>query len=329
VRCRADVAVKLQLIRMLAQYGFSCEVRSPGDSWTPLLAAVEQGLLELVKALVELGARLSADRHLGFTPLHLACQMGHWHLLPCLTAAMQGQYARVAAWGPSPQYVSLNLVDAYGRTALDIALLRYFNNPLPSCAQEARPAEEQKAVDILREFVHRTPPKDPGLVCGWELLRVLRFLDALPSKKGAGNQQLFGVEWDGSLLQRDVSEDGMKSRSWRSGSGSSGGRLGSDTPEAAHLGNDTQALLQAARLLVHAGVQTKKLPQDLVQPPAAVPQKPPPSEAEGRAHGADGSGIKEAIASFGGSLRLRRTRGPKYSPIEPDDAGESSADDGL
>merc|ERR1719217_1378086 len=163
VRGRGSIANKIGLINSLARFGFSADARSPVDSWTPLLAAVDLGNLELVSALCKLGARLSADRQLGFTPLHLACQMAQWHLVPLLSESMTGQYNRVAAWGPSPQYVSLNLVDSYGRTALDIALLHYFANPLP-CSSESSSgktpnsgSDRQKAVDILREFVHRSP----------------------------------------------------------------------------------------------------------------------------------------------------------------------------
>merc|ERR1719221_2343356 len=116
--------------------------------------------------------------------------MEHWRLVPVLAEAMHGQHARVAAWGPSPQYVSLSLVDAYGRTSLDIALLRYFNSPLPPGLAEpagktpSLGSENQKAVHVLREFVHRAP-QEPSTVCGWELLRVLRLMDVLrlPSKK--------------------------------------------------------------------------------------------------------------------------------------------------
>lgn len=327
VRCRAELSVKLRLIRTLAQYGFPADVRSPLDSWTPLFAAVELGSLVLVEALVKLGARLSADRHLGFTPLHLACQMGHWHLLPALTAAMQGQYARVAAWGPSPQYVSLNLVDAYGRTALDIALLRYFSESAAECcagssssgcggrAATSQSTEQQKAVDILREYVHRrSPAKDPGLVCGWEPLRVLRFLDALPGRKAEG-KQMWGVDWEGSLLKGDGAAE----------EAAQGEKL---------CNSDLEELLQAVRLLVQVGVQTKKLPQDLVQPPTAQRLQGGGAMAEWAASGSGSAsssgncgGIKEALAAFGG--RLRHDRGPKYSPIEPEDAAESSADDGA
>merc|ERR1712079_957772 len=60
-----SLATKLSLISTLARYGFTADVRSTVDGWTPLLAAVELGSLELVAALTKLGARLTADRHVG------------------------------------------------------------------------------------------------------------------------------------------------------------------------------------------------------------------------------------------------------------------------
>jgi len=358
VRSRADIQVKLRLVELLHQYGFAVDVRSPVDSWTPLLAAVELGCLALVEELIKFGARLSAERHLGFTPLHVTCQMGHWHLIPLLTVTMCGQYARVAAWGPSPQYVSLNLVDAYGRTALDIALLRYFGHPLPAGLGEQPTgkalnhlgSEGQKSVDILREFVHRNPPKDAaGLVCGWELLRVLRFLEALPSRKVAG-PHLWGADCEGSSLPREgVSADDdlqyFKCQPSSSSSSSHGAGL-----EDSWLYRDLEELLQAVRLLVQVGARTRKLPQDLVQPPATRggsagisiaagggaaghPEGHAAAPGGGTASGGGGSfgcgsAIKDAVAMFG--ARMRPEKSPRYSPIETDDFDlESSADDGA
>lgn len=312
VRSNASLSNKLSLIKTLARYGFSADVRSPVDSWTPLLAAVELGSLQLVTALVRLGARLSADRHLGFTPLHLACQMAQWHLVPPLAEAMKAQHGRVAAWGPSPQYVSMNLVDAYGRTALDIALIRYFANPLPCCSE--RPpgsgSERQKAVDILREFVHRSPPNDPGVVCGWELLHVLRFLDALPSRKAVG-AQLWDPDWEGSPAAAGASQRPE--------------RLDADHAEKPHTKaapySDVEELLQAVRVLVRSGARTQWLLQDLVRPPSRGL-----TCAGNDSHGPSGD-IKEAITALGS--RLCRERSVKYSPIDPEDLDALSADDGL
>lgn len=319
VRGCGALATKLRLLALLSQYGFSADVRSPVDSWTPLLAAVELGCVELVEALVKLGARSSADRHLGFTPLHLTCQMGHWHLVPVLANAMQGQFGRVAAWGPSPQYVSLNLVDAYGRTALDVALLRYFSDPLHHGAGEGfcKPGnlgtERQKAVDKLREFVHRgSARRDAGLVCGWEILRVQRFLDALPSKKVMSS---WGSDWDGSPPREALGEDDAERQRRR--------RKATPAGAEEQLCGDLEGLLQAVRTLVQVGAQTKKLPQDLLQPPAA--QRAAATGSEG--HAASGSGVKEGSAAALIAARLRPERGPKYSPIEPEDAPESSADE--
>jgi len=317
VRGRAGLSSKLLIINTLARHGFSADVRSPVDSWTPLLAAVESGSLELVAALAKLGARLSADRHLGFTPLHLACQMGHWRLVPLLAEAMQGQYGRVAAWGPSPQYVSLNLVDAYGRTALDVALLRYFADPLPCWSEGCgKPpslgSERQKAVDILREFVHRSPPDVPGVVCGWELLRVLRFLDALPSKKlHAVGAQFWGADCDGP--------------STPAGAPQKPGKLPKDVaaekpqPQVSPYG-DVEELLQAVRVLVRAGAKTRWLLQDLVQPPSRSP-----GCAATESHAASGD-AKEAITALG--PRYRPERSLRYSPIDPEDLADLSPDEG-
>ncbi|CAJ1397840.1 unnamed protein product [Effrenium voratum] len=236
VRSRGALQSKLRMLTILSRHGFSVDARSAVDSWSPLLAAVEQGCRRLVEALLALGARLSADRHLGFTPLHLACQMGHWHLLPCLVEAMQKQYQRVAAWGPSPQYISLNVADAYGRTPLDIALLRYFSSP------DDRP--DGKAVDVLRKFIHKSA--EPGPVCGWELFQVLNFIDTIPSKKALGAQLL---EYRSQNASPSASADGEK-------------ELGEE-PGTEY--GEVEEVLKAIRLLLQAGGQTRWL-QDLLEP---------------------------------------------------------------
>lgn len=312
LRGRGSVAMKIRLISSLARFGFSADIRSPVDSWTPLLAAVELGSSELVSALVKFGARLSADRQLGFTPLHLACQMTQWHLVPLLTESMCGQYNRVAAWGPSPQYVSLNLVDSYGRTALDIALLHYFANPLPysSDSNSKSPtsgSERQKAVDILREFVHRSPPEDPGIVCGWELLRVLRFLDALPSKKAVG-AQFWGADWTSDKACPSDPKSMVKV-------------IEAATPQREQYG-DIEELLQAVRVLVRAGGQTKNLPQDLLQPPARSPGQG--LESNGSSH--DRNDFKECVREPLGP-HLKSDRSCKYSLLDADDFSEVSVDE--
>ncbi|CAL1172361.1 unnamed protein product [Cladocopium goreaui] len=234
IRSKGSLQSKLRMIATLTRHGFSVDARSPADSWTPLLAAVESGSRRLVTALLQLGARLSADRHLGFTPLHLACQMGHWQLLPCLVEAMQKQYERVAAWGPSPQYISLNVADAYGRTPLDIALLRYFSSP------DDRPGDEKKALDVLRDFLRERAPED-GLVCGWELFHVLNFIDA-PSKKALRAQM--ECEGRGSPSQSPMDKD--------------------ESMEEPQSG-EVEEVLQAIRLLLQAGAQTRWL-QDFLEP---------------------------------------------------------------
>jgi len=236
IRSKGSLQSKLRMISTLTRHGFSVDARSPADSWTPLLAAVERGSRRLVTALLQLGARLSSDRHLGFTPLHLACQMGHWQLLPCLVEAMQKQYERVAAWGPSPQYISLNVADAYGRTPLDIALLKYFSSP------DDRPGDGQKALDVLRDFIRQRAPED-GLVCGWELFHVLNFID-VPSKKALGAQ----CECEGN-----------------GGSPSQSPMAKEDQDEKPHARGEVEEVLQAIRLLLEAGAQTRWL-QDFLEP---------------------------------------------------------------
>lgn len=316
VRGDGDLMAKLRLLNTLARFGFAADVRSPIDSWTPLLAAVDLGIFELVAEIIKLGGRLSADRHLGFTPLHLACQMAQWHLVPLLTESMCGQYNRVAAWGPSPQYVSLNLVDAYGRTALDIALLRYFANPLPYSNDSGKTpnsgSDRQKAVDILREFVHRSPPEDPGIVCGWELLRVLRFLDALPSKKAVG-AQFWGTDWTGSP-EKPCSGEPKKP--------SSMAKVVESPPQQAAPYGDMEELLQAVRVLVRAGGQTKYLLQDLLQPPArGLGQQGIDSHSPG--HDRD---FKECATSLGPRMRSDSIS-CKYSLLDADDFSEVSIEE--
>lgn len=303
VRGCGSVTAKLCLINTLAHFGFSSDARSPVDSWTPLLAAVELGSLELTAALINVGARLSAERQLGFTPLHLACQMAQWHLVPILTESMCGQYNRVAAWGPSPQYVSVNLADSYGRTALDIALLHYFSNPIPNVSDFSGESsssgnERRKAVDILREFVHRTAPEDPGIVCGWELLGVLRFLDALPSKKAVGAQ--FFAEWT-SDKACPTEKSPVKVPEWRA-------------PQGAPYG-DLEELLQAVRVLVRAGGQTKHLLPDLLQPPE-----------RGQSLESQNGDFKDCVREPSGG-HMRPDAACKYSLLDVDDLSEVSMDD--
>jgi len=223
VRGKASLSGKLQLIATLVRFGFSVDTRSPEDSWTPLHAAVEHGHPELVTALLKLGARLSTDRYLGFTPLHLASQTGHWQFIPQLVEAMGRQYSGVAAWGPSPQYVTLNLVDAYGRTALDIALFQYFANAIPCAADNSGKIQDPsvqygKAVSRLRELIEENPAEDASIVCGWELLHVLRFLHELPLQK------FWAIDWENP-----------------------------HTP----LAKGPEVILQAIRALVCAGAKTK------------------------------------------------------------------------
>lgn len=254
IRGRANLRTKLRLLALLAHLGLEVDVRSPVDSWTPLLAAVELGSIEIVMALEKLGARISAEKHLGFTPLHLACQMGQWHLVPLLTEAMLRQHRRVAAWGPSPQYVSLNLADAYGRTALDIALLQYFG-------LETLPGEspgEQKAVDILREFVH-SRSHDDGMVCGWDMLGVLGLLGwSLSSKKALSASFMMGVDCTPAPDPKLMQDLPVVPTSFF------GQSRQSEQPCRCSLG-PLEGMLTAIRVLVRAGGQTRWLLQDVME----------------------------------------------------------------
>eukprot|EP00439_Symbiodinium_sp_Y106_P043734 s5663_g5.t1 len=254
VRGQGSLEQKLQLISVLCSYNFSVDVRGARDSWTPLLAAVERGSIELVQALVAQGARSSPDSLLSFTPLHLACQMGHWHLVPCLVEAMNKQYRSMSAWGPSPQYVSLNVADV---TALDIALLRYFNDESESCGTAAAAeGNGQKAVNVLREFIHGGPADDAGTVCGWELLQVMNLI-AIPSKK-AMNAQLADCN-----------------RMVEGSPNSANADSGEADKEAAEGFNDVREVLEAVRLLVKAGAQTRFLLEDLLEPATNPPVASP------------------------------------------------------
>jgi len=214
---------------------------------------------------------------------------------------MRGQHSRVAAWGPSPQYVSMNSVDAYGRTVLDIALMRYFACPLPPWSERlpGPGSERQKAVDILREFVHRIPPSEPGVVCGWELLHVLRFLDVGPTKKAGGSQI-----WD---PDRESGPPAI------SGSPTKPRGPDADTPYG-----DTEELLQAVRVLVRSGARTQWLLQELVRPPSRG------SGCSGTGSHGHGGDI-EVITACGTSLCRERT--VKYSAIDQEDFEVLSVDD--
>jgi len=311
VRGSASISVKLRIVCALARFGFAVDVRSPMDGWTPLLAAVELGSLELTQALVKLGARLSADRHLGFTPLHVAAQMGHWHIVATLTDSMKQQYSRVAAWGPSPQYVSLNSIDSYGRTTLDIALMRYFANPLPCSSDSSASSsgnERQKAVDILREFVNRSPSGDAGVVCGRELLKVLRFLDALPSKKAVG-AQFWGSDWESPSPSSLKGGSAVITKAAMAAAGGQSSKVIHDPF------GDVEEVLQAVRTLVRAGAQTRWLLQELIQPSTRTDGTTlAPSKS---------SDFKESIATLGPYGKSSC----KYSRVDADEASDMSGDD--
>lgn len=65
---------------------------------------------------------------------------------------------------------------------------KYFANSILSptdCSGKAQNwnNEHQKAIKMLQELVQRNPLDDSNIVCGWELLDVLRLLHDLPSQK--------------------------------------------------------------------------------------------------------------------------------------------------
>eukprot|EP00929_Paragymnodinium_shiwhaense_P008404 TRINITY_DN112363_c0_g1_i1.p1 TRINITY_DN112363_c0_g1~~TRINITY_DN112363_c0_g1_i1.p1 ORF type:complete len:967 (+),score=217.98 TRINITY_DN112363_c0_g1_i1:143-3043(+) len=292
VRGRASLQRKLRLVAMLVKdFGFATDVRSPADSWTPLLAAVETGSQDLVSTLLKFGARLSADRHLGFTPLHMACVMGHWRLVALLSEAMREQHQRVAAWGPSPQYVSMNVTDAYGRTALDVALLRYFNSFA---------SDSQKAVDILRDFLSDPAQReDPGVVCGWEIFRVLRWLDpTLPPTKSV----------DAKVVEDEAPRSSKAARCEEQ--------------------DDLDELLQAVGVLVRAGAQTRWILPDILQKdssPAASEKAW--SQDFGQCCGGTSrclEGKTESWRSSGSGLTPSKRLQPKYSPLDLEDFADFS-----
>lgn len=300
VRGRASLSAKLQMLTILSQHGFTADVRSPVDGWTPLLAAVEHGCLQLCSALIKLGGRVCPDRTLGFTPLHLACQIGHWHIISLLVDTMRSQHSRLAEWGPSPQYVSLNLPDAYGRTALDIALLHYFSNPILGPVESLNTGaplgiDSQKAVDVLREFIHRRPTDDPDMVCGLELFQVLNLLYAIPSRKVFTEHVNTLIECDRVDAQL-VSVDEKIS------------------PKPAT--NPSKELFEALRVLVKAGAQTRWLLQDLVNSPGHT------------AKGLANSSLANLIESVSW-MGPRPERYSTFSPLDPEDIAYLSEEESL
>lgn len=167
--------------------------------------------------------------------------------------------------------------------------------------------ERQKAVDILREFVHRSPPEDPGVVCGCELLQVLRFLDALPSRKVVGVQC-----WGADCGESPTSAPKKPAKLGKEVA------MDKQQPQVGPYG-DIEELLQAVRVLVRANAQTHSCMQDLVHPPSRGVGC---VGLDGNGSGAD---IKETITALG--PRMRPERSSKYSPIDQEDVADLSPDE--
>ena len=84
------------------------DVNLPTRGWknTPLVYAVGGGNLEIVRLLVERGARIDARNAIGATPLHVAAGQGH---------------TEIAAWLLEQEQSLRTAVDDEGYTPLDWA----------------------------------------------------------------------------------------------------------------------------------------------------------------------------------------------------------------
>eukprot|EP00397_Hematodinium_sp_SG-2012_P010035 GEMP01010140.1.p1 GENE.GEMP01010140.1~~GEMP01010140.1.p1 ORF type:complete len:612 (+),score=108.15 GEMP01010140.1:62-1897(+) len=133
VQCGAPPAVHAArskkpaaLLKLLTSYGLSVDARCP-DGRTALMEACEMSNdPQIPKLLLKLGARQTSCRNLCFTPLHILCQVGHWELLQPILEATIKQATTASIWGPQPATVTINSLDAYSRSPLDIALAKLF-----------------------------------------------------------------------------------------------------------------------------------------------------------------------------------------------------------
>jgi hypothetical protein len=117
IRSPGTDASVLSIVNELLRRGFSPNVRSPVDSWTPLHAAVERGNEALIQLLVQHSdTKLLRCRQLHFTPIHLACQMGEFSILPYLLKLLPPADGFVRHTSDA----SASSKDVYGRTSLDI-----------------------------------------------------------------------------------------------------------------------------------------------------------------------------------------------------------------
>ena len=82
-RLKKSSAVKLELLRLLHEYGFDLDQRSPLDGATALTVAVEQNDAKVVNVLLkQYNCRVANVLDISkSTSLHLACQMQHWDLV--------------------------------------------------------------------------------------------------------------------------------------------------------------------------------------------------------------------------------------------------------
>jgi len=171
----------LEMLRMLTSAGFGVNARSCLDGATALHFACELGDVRILQELLARGARQVPTRATLFTPLHLACTIGHWHLVGPLTAALaelqpQGGGAGAGASGAAQR---LNSLDAYGRTALDVCVARY----LSSITEDSDPSAAKRRLQALRAAVTSSEGLEvpslsvscsPHLMrCGEEILETL------------------------------------------------------------------------------------------------------------------------------------------------------------
>ena len=82
---------RLAILDLLSDTGFTMNQKSGLDSLSPLIAAVELGSQSLVQKLLENKCGIYPSGISSFTPLHQACQMAHWQLLPMLLQAVKEQ----------------------------------------------------------------------------------------------------------------------------------------------------------------------------------------------------------------------------------------------
>merc|ERR1719401_1716094 len=96
-----------------------------------------------------------------------------------------------------------------------------------------------------------------------------------------------------------------------------------EVPQQAAPYGDIEELLQAVRVLVRAGGQTKYLLQDLLQPPTRGLGQGLDSHAPGHAHD-----YKDSVTSLGPRVRSDSIgTACKYSLLDADDFSEVSLDD--